>query len=205
MCKRPRENTAQHFHVHHGKFNFTAANPNSSRQIQIHHSELTFAAANLNSLRQFQIRKGHFKFSMANSISQECRYELEGECGRESGLDIIFYLSTVKYLHKFRFKWEWIQRFLGVDTVNSLRYSKVVGWNSHKTENSSFFYSQGKVRLSPNLAWSYIYYWIPFKMTRQVFFKLSRTLEPDMAGIRKQHKICNFHHHPNMDAMVENG
>ena len=87
MCKRPRENTAQHFHVHHGKFNFTAANPNSSRQIQIHHSELTFAAANLNSLRQFQIRKGHFKFSMANSISQECRYELEGECGREWARD----------------------------------------------------------------------------------------------------------------------
>ena len=42
-------------------------------------------------------------------------------------------------------------------------------------------------------------------MTRQVFFKLSRILEPDMVGTRKQHKICSFHHHPNMDTMVENG
>ena len=82
MWKRPRENPAQQFEVHHGKFNFTAANPNSSCQIQIHHGEFTFAAENLNSLRQFQIRQGHFKFSTANSVSQECTYGFQGECGR---------------------------------------------------------------------------------------------------------------------------
>ena len=66
-----------------------------------------------------------------------------GEGQRWSGLDVILYISTVKYLHKVRFKWECIQRFLGVETANSLRNSKVVGWYSRKTENASFFLVSG--------------------------------------------------------------
>ena len=66
-----------------------------------------------------------------------------GEGQRWSGLDVILYISTVKYLHKVPFKWECIQRFLGVETVNSLRYSKVVGWYSRKTENASVFLLSG--------------------------------------------------------------
>ena len=62
-----------------------------------------------------------------------------GEGKRGLGLVIILFLSTVKYSHNVCFKWERIQRFFGVDTVNSLYYSKVVGWNLHKTENSSVF------------------------------------------------------------------
>ena len=63
MWKRPRENPAQQFQVHHGKFNFTAENPNSSCQIHIHHGEFTFAAAISNSPRPFQILHGKFSKS----------------------------------------------------------------------------------------------------------------------------------------------
>ena len=66
-----------------------------------------------------------------------------GEGQRWSGLDVILYISTVKYLHKVTFKWECIQRFLSVETDNSLRYSKVVSWYSRKTENAGVFLLSG--------------------------------------------------------------
>ena len=66
-----------------------------------------------------------------------------GEGQRSLGLDVIFYISTVKYLHKVPLKWECIQRFLGVETANSLRYSKIVGWYLRKTENASVFLLSG--------------------------------------------------------------
>ena len=66
-----------------------------------------------------------------------------GKGQRWSGLDVILYISTVKYLHKVPFKWECIQRFLGVETANSLRYSKVVGWYLRKTKNASVFLLSG--------------------------------------------------------------
>ena len=47
MWKRPKENPAQQFQVHHGKFNFTA-------QIQIHHVKFKFTTANSHLLRQFK-------------------------------------------------------------------------------------------------------------------------------------------------------
>ena len=77
-----------------------------------------------------------------------------GEGQRWSGLDVILYISTVKYLHKVPFKWECIQRFLGVETANSLRYSKVVAGIRARRKMQVFFYSQGKARLSLNLGWS---------------------------------------------------
>ena len=58
MWKRPRENPAQQFQVHHGKFNFTAANPNSSCHIRC--GKFKFAAAISNSPRPFQILHGKF-------------------------------------------------------------------------------------------------------------------------------------------------
>ena len=85
-------NSPRQVQIRHWKFKFTAAISNfhsnfkcatvnsiSLRQIEIHHVKFKFAAANLNSLRLFQIRQSHFKFSTANSVSQECRYELQGE------------------------------------------------------------------------------------------------------------------------------
>ena len=79
----------------HSNFKCTTVNSISLRQIQIHH--VTFAAANLNSLRQFQIRQGHFKFSTANSVSQECTYGLQGECGRgTASVGVGHHLSSIK-------------------------------------------------------------------------------------------------------------
>ena len=79
----------------HSNFKCTTVNSISLRQIQIHH--VTFAAAILNSLRQFQIRQGHFKFSTANSVSQECTYGLQGECGRGTArVGVGHHLSSIK-------------------------------------------------------------------------------------------------------------
>ena len=59
------------------------------------------------------------------------------------------------YLHKVCFKWNDFKDFSAwTQLTHFASQTKVVGWNLHETENSSFFYFQGDVRLSPNLAWS---------------------------------------------------
>ena len=95
--------------IRHGKFKLTAANQKFTTKIQIRHGKFKFITANSNSLHQIKIHYGRFRFvTVISSLLLQTHHikfkftrtaDIKGQ--RRSGLDIIFYLSTVKYYVKF--------------------------------------------------------------------------------------------------------
>ena len=91
-------------------------NLNSSHQIQIHHSKFKFT-------RQIQFHhvKFKFKFMTANSVRQECRHGLQGKGGQGTA-------RVSLRPHPFSINCKIFTLTFGVDTVNSLCYSKDSGF-----------------------------------------------------------------------------